>query len=510
MQLAPLVATSEALTATSSRLAKRRLLAALLRDLTLDELPVALGLLRGDPRQGRVGVGWNTLRAVEVAMAAGPTLTLHDVDATFDALATTAGSGSQTRRAALLRSMMERATAGEATFLWRVFAGEVRHGALDGVLTDAVAEAEGVSVELVRRAAMFSGDLGIAAVVARAGGADALAAVGLRVLQAVQPMLASTATDVAGAMAGAACSVEWKLDGARVQAHRRDGVVRLFTRNLNDITARLPDVVARVAALPGTTLVLDGEVLGVGDDGRPDAFQDTMSSFGADAAGRSLRVWFFDVLHADGEDLVDVPLSVRRAVLERVVGPLAVPALATADVAAADAFAAAALHAGHEGVVVKRLDSLYEAGRRGASWRKVKPVHTFDLVVLGAEWGHGRRTGRLSNLHLGARDERDGSFVMVGKTFKGLTDELLAWQTERFEALAVERAPGVVMVRPELVVEVALDGVQRSRRYPGGLALRFARVRRYRPDKDPAEADTLAALRQLLARAVPSDGEASC
>ena len=507
MLLAEIVAASEAVAATSSRAAKRRILAALLRGASTDELAVALGLLRGEPRQGRVGVGWNTLTAVDAPPATEARLTVAEVDAAFDALVATSGDGSVARRHAVLADLLGRATAPEVSYLWRVFAGEVRHGALDGVLTDAVAEAEGVPADQVRRAAMFAGDLAAAALVARTGGTDALAAVGLRVLHPVQPMLAATATDVTAALAGAACSVEWKLDGARVQAHRDGDEVRLYTRNLNDITARLPEVAALVRGLPARSLVLDGEVLGVDDDGRPEAFQDTMSSFGADAVRRSLQVWFFDVLHRDGTDLVAEPLAARRAVLEAVVGTLAVPAVATDDATAAEAFAAEALRRGHEGVVVKRLDSPYEAGRRGSSWRKVKPVHTYDLVVLGAEWGHGRRTGWLSNLHLGARDATDGSFVMVGKTFKGLTDELLIWQTERLQELAVERTRGAVMVRPELVVEIALDGVQRSRRYPGGIALRFARVRRFRPDKAAADADDLDTLRRLLDRSAPVDGD---
>ena len=508
MLLADVVATSTVVASTRARSTKTAALAELLGRLAPDEIEPALGFLVGEARQGRIGIGGATVFKLDVAPATVPTLTIADVDRAFDRIQETTGSGSSGGRHDILRDLFDRGTQEEVDFLRRLLVGELRQGALAGVMTDAVAKAASVPVALVRRAAMLSGDLGRVAVVALTAGEAGLHGIGLEVGRGVQPMLASGAPDVAAALDDVGlASVEWKLDGARIQVHRHDDDVRIYTRNLNDITGRLPEVVEWARGLPQRAVVLDGEAIGVDEDDRPHAFQDTMSSFGADAGGRSLRVWFFDVLHADGDDLVDRPLSTRRAVLERIVGPLAVPALATDDTVAADAFAAEALRAGHEGVVVKRLDSLYDAGRRGASWRKVKPVHTFDLVVLGAEWGHGRRTGRLSNLHLGARDERDGSFVMVGKTFKGLTDELLAWQTVELEARAVERPPGAVMVRPELVVEIALDGVQRSRRYPGGMALRFARVRRYRPDKDPAEADTLATLRRLLARTVPSDDE---
>ena len=498
MLLADVVELSAALARESGRTAKRDAVAALLVQATLPELAVVLGLLRGEPHQGRVGVGWRTLAALDVAHAAESTLEVADVDRLVDALAVEAGDGSAARRVALLTDVFGRATEPEADYLWRVFGGEVRHGALDGVLTDAVAAAEGVPPAGLRRAAMFLGDLAAAAVVARNGGAAALAAVGLTPGRPVQPMLAAPAADVAEALGDGPSSVEWKLDGARIQAHRTGDDVRLVTRNLNDVTARLGDVVAVVRQLPVESCVLDGEVLGVDDDGRPGAFQDTMSSFSADASRPGLRVWFFDLLYLDGRSLVDEPLAVRRELLEHVVGALAVPALCTTDIAEATAFADAVVAAGHEGVVVKDLASPYEAGRRGSAWRKVKPVHTVDLVVLAAEWGHGRRRGWLSNLHLAARHPDDGSFVMVGKTFKGMTDELLAWQTETLSARAVERPAWGVTVAPELVVEVALDGVQRSRRYAGGVALRFARLRRYRDDKAAHDADDLDALRRLL------------
>jgi DNA ligase-1 len=364
-------------------------------------------------------------------------------------------------------------------------------------MADAVARAAGVPPALVRRAAMLAGDLPEVADRALAGGEAALAGIGLRVLTPVQPMLAATSASVGEAVA--ACgrsSVEWKLDGARVQAHRAGDEVRLFTRNLNEVTDRLPGVVEVLRSLPVSSVVLDGEVLW-GEE-RPAAFQETMRRFSAHAGrGDGLGVWFFDVLHVDGADLLDEPLESRIGVLDRVAGRWRIPGTVTADPDEAAAVLDDALAAGHEGVVVKGASSLYEAGRRGSAWRKVKPVRTLDLVVLAAEWGHGRRQGWLSNLHLGARDP-DGGFVMVGKTFKGLTDELLGWQTEQLLARESGRSGIVVHVRPELVVEIALDGVQASPRYPGGVALRFARVRRYRPDKAPDEADVIADVQAML------------
>ena len=369
------------------------------------------------------------------------------------------------------------------------------------MLTDAVARAAGVPVAVVRRAAMLGGDLGEIAAVALTDGRPGLEAIGLTVGRAVQPMLASTADGIGTALGDEPASVEWKLDGARIQVHRAGDDVRVFTRNLNEVTERLPEVVAIVRSLPVDRLVLDGEVLSLGGDGeRPRAFQDTMRRFGRDDASTSafgLQPFFFDVLHAGGHDLVDAPLTDRLAVLDEAAPGLRIPGIVTTDAAEAAAFLDEALAAGHEGVMVKDAASPYQAGRRGKQWRKVKPVHTLDLVVLAAEWGHGRRRGWLSNLHLGARGD-DGGFVMVGKTFKGLTDAVLAWQTDELLARELGREGIVVHVRPELVVEIGLDGVQRSTRYPGGVALRFARVRRYRPDKAAADADRIEAVQALL------------
>lgn len=500
MLLAEVVRTSEAVASTRSRTTKIDALAALLGRLAAEEIEPAVAFLTGRPRQGRIGVGWATLRSIEPPPADGASIDVVELDAALTGLQVPTGTGSQTLRLDRLGALLARATGVEADFIRRLLLGELRQGALEGVMVDAVARASGVPAAAVRRAVMLAGDLPAVATVALVEGAAGLSAIGLEVLRPVLPMLASSADDVASALGDLGlCSVEWKLDGARVQAHRRDDQVRLFTRNLNDVTARLPGVVAAIAALPVERVILDGEVLGVGAEG-PEAFQDTMSTFSRRSGlpgPAALGVWFFDCLHLDGDDLVDRTLLARSAALERSGAPR-VPSLVTDDVAAATAFQDEALAAGHEGVMVKSASSTYEAGRRGASWRKVKPVHTLDLVVLGAEWGSGRRRGWLSNLHLGARDPATGSYVMVGKTFKGLTDALLEWQTAELLARASARHDDVVEVDPPLVVEIALDGVQASTRYPGGVALRFARVRRYRSDKDPADADSINAVRALL------------
>jgi DNA ligase 1 len=506
--LAEVVRTSEAVAATQSRLAKVANLADLLRRLAPDEVEPAVAFLTGRPRQGKIGVGWASLRTSEQdpPPAADPSIEILELDRAITDLQVLTGQGSVGRRRALLDDMFGRATAAEAEFVRRLLIGDLRQGALDGVMTDAVARATGIPLATMRRAAMLAGDLARVAAVALVDGEPGLSAIGLEVLRPILPMLASTSADLESALAELGPSqIEWKLDGARIQAHRAGEEVRLFTRNLNEITDRLPAVVDLLRVLDVDRVVLDGEVLGVSDEG-PEAFQETMSSFGRRTAGgppgrASLGVWFFDVLHLDGDDLLDRPLSERSAALDRI-GVPRVPALATEDLAAALAFQTEALAAGHEGVMVKSIGSPYEAGRRGAAWRKVKPVHTLDLVVLAAEWGTGRRRGWLSNLHLGARDPEGGPsrpFVMVGKTFKGLTDAVLEWQTAEFLTRESGRPqPHVVEIDPPLVVEIALDGVQASTRYAGGVALRFARVRRYRADKDPADADTIDTVRAML------------
>ena len=503
LPLADLVATSAAVAATRARSGKVGTLADLLARVVPDEVPLTVGFLVGAPRQGRVGIGWALLApTVDLEPAARPTLTVADVDAAIEALELSTGGGSVASRRRIVDELFTLATAAEADFLRRLLLGDLRQGALMGVMTEAIAKAASVSVAAVRRAAMLTGDLGRVAADALAAGEAGLGAIGLEVMRPVLPMLATTSVSVAKALeANGPSSVEWKLDGARIQAHRRAHKVRLFTRNLNEVTARLPAVVEVVGALPVHDVILDGEVYGsrVGEDAAG-PFQDTMSRFSRHSPDDgALQVRFFDLLHVDGADLIDEGLDRRLDALAHAVGEQhRVPGIVTADPHEAQAFADRALAMGHEGVMVKSLTSTYEAGRRGSAWRKVKPVRTLDLVVLGAEWGHGRRRGWLSNLHLGARNPDTGEFVMVGKTFKGLTDALLEWQTEELLARETHRSGITVYVRPDLVVEIALDGAQRSPRYPGGVALRFARVRRYRPDKSPAEADVISDLQALL------------
>jgi DNA ligase-1 len=548
-RIGELAGVTEQVRRTSSRKGKSELLARLLGRLHPGEIEPAIGFLLARPRQGAIGVGWATVAGLEDSSAvldewsaglddssgaeAATELsveppTVLGLDRLLTTVMNTTGAGSAAARAELLNRFLARCHADEVDFVKRVLVGEARQGALAGVITDAAAKAVGAKAPIMRRAVMLQGDLGQAARIGLVDGPEALAAIDLEVQRPILPMLASTASDVADALhATGEASVEWKFDGARIQVHLNAGEVAIYTRNLNPVTDRLGLVRYVVARLQCRSAVLDGEVLGFFSDGTdvpdgdsadvtvderrselPNAFQDTMSAFGTRAPGHGhgLRPYFFDLMYLDGESLIDRPLAERAEALRKLVessgvADCLIPRVITADVAEAEAQLAAALDAGHEGVMVKAVDSTYEAGRRGKSWRKVKPVHTLDLVVLGAEWGSGRRRGWLSNLHLGARDPQTGEFVMVGKTFKGLTDELLAWQTERFLELKRDehRRPGrhVVMIRPELVVEIALDGVQTSTRYPGGVALRFARVRRYRDDKDPSDADTIDAVRAL-------------
>lgn len=507
-----MVDASGVVSATRSRLKKVEALAGVLRAAGGDEVRAVVGFLTGVPVQGRIGTGWRTLVRVERAPASVAGLTVGEVDSALSELAGTGGSGSQARRAELLGALMSRATAGEQDFLLRLLTGELRQGALEGVMLDAVAKACDTDGERVRRAFMLSGSLPDTAAAGLLGGSAALDAFGLELGRPLRPMLASPAESLAAALAelGAGVRVEYKLDGARIQVHRDGDSVRIFTRTLREITDGVPELVSLVRGLPCRSVVLDGETLALADDGRPRPFQETMSRFGATSERELLlHPYFFDCLHLDGVDLLDAPLQQRGEALRAAVGEHVIPGVADPGAERAEAFLAAALAAGHEGVVVKDLDAPYAAGRRGRAWQKVKPVHTLDLVVLGAEWGHGRRSGKLSNLHLGARDPDGGAPVMVGKTFKGLTDELLDWQTSTFPEYEERRTDWTVYLRPELVVEIALDGVQVSPRYPGGVALRFARVVRYRPDKTAAEADTIDAVRALLpaANATPPPSE---
>src|SRR6266545_760730 len=510
--------TSAAVAASSARLAKVERLAACLRRLDPDEVHPAVAFLSGELRQRQIGVGWAALREVPPP-AAVPSLTVAEVDAGFERIGRQAGPGSQAERRRLLAGLLGRATADEQRFLVRLLAGELRQGALEGVMVEATARAAGIPGAEVRRALMLRGALGPVAEAALARGVAGLRELRLQVGRALQPMLAQTATSVEAALARAGASgaarqvpaaVEWKLDGVRVQLHKDGDQVRVFTRTLDDITARVPEAVETVLALPAGTAVLDGELIALRDDGRPHPFQVTAGRLGSKLGVERLRtavpltLFLFDVLHLDGEDLIDRDGAERHAALAAVTPEaLRVPRTVTGDPAVAAAFLGDALARGHEGVLVKSLAVPYEAGRRGAGWVKVKPVHTLDLVVLAAEWGHGRRTGWLSNLHLGARDPESGGFVMLGKTFKGLTDQLLTWQTRELLELERSRDAYTVFVRPELVVEIAFDGVQTSPRYPGGMALRFARVLRYRPDKRPDEADTVEMVRAIHAGAPP-------
>ncbi|MGI8329056.1 ATP-dependent DNA ligase [Actinomadura scrupuli] len=503
MLLAEITRTSEAVTATAGRRAKIELLGRCLRDAGPSEVAIAVAYLSGELPQRQIGVGYAAFRDPP-APADEPALTVAEVDEAFTRIGGLSGKGSVAGRRELLGALLGRATRAEQAFLIRLLSGELRQGALDGVMADAVAVAAEVPATEVRRATMLRGALAPVAVAALADGAAGLRRFGLEVGRPVKPMLAQSAATLDEALAklGAEVAVEWKLDGIRIQAHvTGTGEVRLFTRTLDDITERLPEVVEVLRALSVRSAVFDGELIALREDGRPQPFQVTA----ARAASRTsetmpLSLFLFDVLHLDGVDLLDRPAAERQAALAGAVpAGLRMPRLVTGSAESAGEFFRGAVAHGHEGVVVKSLDTPYAAGRRGAGWIKVKPRHTLDLVVLAAEWGHGRRKGWLSNLHLGARDPETGSFTMLGKTFKGLTDELLGWQTERLQELAVSDDSWTVRVRPELVVEIAFDGVQRSSRYPGGMALRFARVLRYRPDKPAAEADTVDTVRAIAA-----------
>ncbi|MGH3135071.1 MAG: ATP-dependent DNA ligase [Gaiellaceae bacterium] len=503
MLLYEIAQTSHDVAATSARRAKVVRLADCLAQAGAAEVSIAVAYLSGELPQGTIGVGWASLRELPPSAEPPAMLELLEVDAAMSRLQAISGRGSQAARREELAHLFGSSTEVEQRFLSSLLAGELRPGALEGVMVDAVAKAAGLPAAEVRRAAMLAGDLPRIAETALTRGRDGLAEFSLTPLRPVKPMLAQTAEDVAEALERVGlAAVEWKLDGARIQVHRVAGEVRVFTRNLADITDRVPDIVEPIAALAIESLVLDGEAIALRADGRPQPFQVTMSRFGTRSVDPSrttpLSAFYFDCLHADGEDLIDRPARERLAALDDWLPPaLVVPRVETDDVAAAQTFLEDALARGHEGVMVKDLDARYEAGRRGAGWLKVKLAHTLDLVVLAAEWGHGRRRGKLSNLHLGARDPVGGGFVMLGKTFKGLTDLTLAWQTERLLDLETHRDGHVVHVRPELVVEIAFDGVQTSPRYPGGVALRFARVKGYREDKSAAEADTIEAVRAI-------------
>lgn len=510
--LAELVSTSSRVSGTASRLAKVREIARLLGELSPEEVAVAVSYLAGELPQGRIGIGYATLRQAVESAGEPPEqarLTLEQTDRQMTDVAGFAGGGSAARRRAVLASLFSQATTEERGFLLRLIAGELRQGALAGVMLDAIVAASGVAAAQVRRAAMYSRGLGALAVAAMTGGTSALERFQLELFSPVAPMLAQTAADVEAALkelGGGEIALEWKLDGARVQAHKSGSEVRLYTRTLNEVTHALPEIADAVRALPARELVLDGEAIAYDASGRPHPFQITMRRFGRRLEIEKLltelpvRAHFFDCLRAETQSLADRPLRERSEALAAAVAePLRVPRIVTASASEGRTFYEAALAAGHEGLMAKSLDSPYEAGNRGASWLKIKRAHTLDLLVLAAEWGHGRRTGKLSNLHLGAFDRRSGEYVMLGKTFKGLTDAMLERQTRELLALETHRDPWTVYVRPERVVEIAFSDLQASRRYPGGLALRLARVKRYRDDKRAEDADDVDAVWRIYA-----------
>ena len=507
--LAEVAAASRQVAQTASRLGKIRALADCLRRVSPEDIPIAIAFLSGETRERKLGVAHATLQSMrERAPGPQPSLTLRDVDAAFAALAAVSGKGAGATRGDQLASLFARATAEEREFLARLIVGELRQGALKGVMIEAIAAAAAVPAVVVRRAVMSAGDPGRVAQVALTAGAAGLTRFAIRLMQPVLPMLSQPARDTDEALERlGTAAFEWKLDGARVQVHKAGDEVRVYTRNLNEVTARVPEIADAARSSPRTTLILDGEAIALRSDGSPHPFQTTMRRFGrqleVDALRRELplSVFFFDCLWRDGAVLADHPARERfRALEESLPAAFVIPRLVTTDRAEAARFFAEALRHRHEGLMAKTIEAPYEAGRRGASWLKIKRANTLDLVVLAAEWGHGRRRGRLSNLHLGARDPASGGFVMLGKTFKGLTDEMLEWQTREFQKREMRRDDWTVYLRPEIVVEVAFNEVQESSQYPGGLALRFARVKAYRPDKQPEEADTIDAVRAIHAR----------
>ncbi len=508
MRLADIVGTSERVRATRSRKQKIGHLAELLAGRSADEVRIVVSWLSGVMPQGRIGVGYSTVfKAAETPAAEASSLSMGEVDASLTAIAGTSGPGSKKAKEEAVRGLLAAATEVEQRFLRGLLTGELRQGALAGIMADGIAAATAIDAAVVRRAAMLSGDLAKVAVAAYEGGEAALAEFAVTLFQPLQPMLAHTAEDASEALARLGeAAFEVKLDGARVQAHKDGDVVRVFTRRLKEVTRAVPEVVEVVGALDCDDVILDGEVMALKPDGTPHPFQTTMRRFGRKLEQRvaSLRdelpltPFFFDVLRLDGRELIDAPMTERYAAMEAVV-PAAHLAgrIVTADAEEASAFVAQAIADGHEGVMAKQLDAPYEAGSRGFAWLKIKPAHTLDLVVLACDWGSGRRKGWLSNLHLGARDPSTGGFVMLGKTFKGMTDEILRWQTETFPEYEVRRTDWTVFLRPEIVVEIAFNEVQASPRYDGGLALRHARVKAYRPDKGPEDADTIETVRAI-------------
>lgn len=507
--LAELVQASRRVGATAARRGKVSELAALLKLLTPEEIDLGVHYLSGETRQGKIGIGYAAVRtAASTSAAEFATLSVAEVDDKLSELAGIRGGGSASRRAAALRHLFARATASEQQFLLRLLIGELRQGALAGVMVDAIAAAAELPVAAVRRAAMYSKSLGAVAAAALREGPSGLEKFQLELFSPVAPMLAQTAADVAEALQEihGAAAFEWKMDGARIQVHKRGLEVRIYTRNLNEITAAIPEIAELARTFAEHTLVLDGEAIAFDASRRPHPFQVTMRRFGrklnveTSRSALPIEAFFFDCLRFGADSLATCTTQERFLALSNAVpASRLIPRLITDSEPAARAFYEAAIAAGHEGVMAKALDAPYEAGNRGASWLKIKRVHTLDLVVLGAEWGNGRRTGKLSNLHLGALDPATGGYIMLGKTFKGLTDAMLTWQTQEFQAREIRRDPGTVYIRPELVVEIAFSDLQASSRYPGGLALRLARVKRYRDDKSAEDADTMETVREIYA-----------
>jgi len=515
MQLYDIVTTSRSVRETSARSDKIRHLAICLRRVEPDQIEMAVALLSGEQRQGRIGLGPATLyAAIPPDAALAPELTLAEVDATLGRIAQMSGAGSAAGRASLTNELFARATTDEQDFLLRALLGELRQGAVEGLMAEAVAQAAELPIGEIRRALMVSGDLRAVAKSALTEGQQGLARLSVRLFQPIKPMLAQTAEDSAEALSQLGkAAFEYKLDGARIQVHKEGSDVRVFTRYLKDVTAAVPEIVEAVRALPIGSLIFDGEALSCRPYSKPQPFQVTMRRFGRKLEVERLREsiplypFFFDCLYIDGGAILDQPGTERFAALTGALSEkLLVPRRVLAKEPEAEAFLRAALAAGHEGVMAKALDAPYEAGARGGAWLKVKPAVTLDLVVLAAEWGHGRRTGWLSNLHLGARNPGTGAFVMLGKTFKGMTDEMLAWQTAELSKLAVANDSYTVYVEPKLVVEIAFNDIQASPHYPGGLALRFARVKRYRSDKTAEDADTIDTVRALYERRLDTKG----
>ena len=509
MLLVNLVATSRQVSETTKRLEKISLLAGILKQIAPEEIEPAVAFLSGSPRQGRMGIGYATLHAAAPEPAAGASLEILQLDRLFDQLAAVKGSGAEQRKRFLLAEIFRRATRAEQEFLLRLLGGELRQGALEGIMLDAVAKATKLPADRIRRAAMMAGGSTAIAQVVFEKGEAGLAQFDIQLFRPVQPMLAQSSDDVSSALTELGeAALEYKLDGARIQVHKSPDRIAVFSRAANDVTAAVPEVVEAVRSLPARDLILDGEVLSLTAQGRPQPFQVSMRRFGRKqdierlASQLPMTPFWFDLIYLDGAPLVDETQQRRFAELVRLApGNNVIPHLTTGDLERAEDFLARALESGHEGIMAKAATSPYVAGARGQSWLKIKQARTLDLVVLAAEWGNGRRRGFLSNLHLGARDTEKGGFAMLGKTFKGLTDDMLVWQTAELLKLEVARDKFTVYVKPQLIVEIAFNDIQISPRYIGGLSLRFARVKRYRSDKTAAEADTFLTVQKLASAA---------